>query len=182
MDRNTLLAFFLIALVLLFTPKYMETFGPQSPESDLKKNSAPEQNLGAEKVVGDSLKIARLQTDTKHIKKQQHPEETTIVETPLYVASFSSINGGTIKEFLHKEFLSPDSQLVNTIHRSKSENLIVEIKDLNGDPLPLDGAWELTKKPEKHSHRSPKTLEYKQEVFQTNTLKNHLSFTPTTIL
>ena len=31
MDRNTLLAFFLIALVLLFTPKYMEIFGPQKP-------------------------------------------------------------------------------------------------------------------------------------------------------
>ena len=31
MDRNTLLAFFLIALVLLFTPKYMEIFSPQKP-------------------------------------------------------------------------------------------------------------------------------------------------------
>ena len=82
MDRNTLLAFFLIALVLLFTPKYMETFGPQSTESDFQKNPTPEQNLGAEKVVGDNLKVAQLQTDTKQIKKQQHPEETTIVETP----------------------------------------------------------------------------------------------------
>mgnify|MGYP004295278629 CR=1 FL=1 len=142
----------------------METFGPQSPESDFQKNPTPEQNLGAEKVADGSLKVAQLKTDTKHIKKQQHPEETTIVETPLYVASFSSIGGGTIKEFLHKEFLSPDSQLVNTIHGSKNENLTVKIKDLNGDPLPLDGAWELTKKPETHNHRSPKTLEYRQEI------------------
>ena len=31
MDRNTLLAFFLISLVLIFTPKYMEMVSP-SPE------------------------------------------------------------------------------------------------------------------------------------------------------
>ena len=69
----------------------METFGPQSPESDIQKTPTPKQNLGAEKVVGDSLKIARPLTDTEHIKKQQRPEEITTVETPLYVASFSSI-------------------------------------------------------------------------------------------
>ena len=34
MDRNTLLAFFLIALVLLFTPKYMEIFSPQKPVTE----------------------------------------------------------------------------------------------------------------------------------------------------
>jgi len=156
----------------------METFGPQSPENDFQENSTPEQSLDAEKAVDDSLKIVRQQTDTKHIKKQQHPEETTIVETPLYMASFSSIGGGTIKEFLHKEYLSPDSQLVNTIRGSKSENLIVEIKDLNGDPLPLDGAWELTKRPEKHSHRSPKTLEYKQEVYPNKHIKKSFIFYP----
>ena len=33
MDRNTLLAFFLIALVLLFTPKYMEIFYPPAEET-----------------------------------------------------------------------------------------------------------------------------------------------------
>ena len=31
MDRNTLVAFFLIALVLIFTPKYMEIVSPPSP-------------------------------------------------------------------------------------------------------------------------------------------------------
>ena len=156
----------------------METFGPQSPENDFQENATPEQSLDVELAVDDSLKIVPQQTDTKHIKKQQHPEETTIIETPLYLASFSSKGGGTIKEFLHKEYLSPDSQLVNTIHGSKSENLIVEIKDLNGDPLPLDGAWELTKKPEKHSHRSPKTLEYKQEVYPNKHIKKSFVFYP----
>ena len=50
MDRNTLLAFFLIALVLLFTPKYMETFAPQpttvetTPHENQKENK-PESPL-----------------------------------------------------------------------------------------------------------------------------------------
>ena len=33
MDRNTLLAFFLISLILIFTPKYMELVSPPPPES-----------------------------------------------------------------------------------------------------------------------------------------------------
>ena len=35
MDRNTLLAFFLIAIVLIFTPKYMEMVSPSPQEPPL---------------------------------------------------------------------------------------------------------------------------------------------------
>ena len=96
----------------------------------------------------------------------------------MYTATFSSIAGGTINEFLHKGFLSPDSQLVNTISRSKNKNLIIEIKDLNGDPLSLNGPWELTKKPGKHNLRSPKTLEYLHEVFPNQYIKKTFVFYP----
>ena len=39
MDRNTLLAFFLISLVLVFTPKYMEMVSPP-PDPDEVENSS----------------------------------------------------------------------------------------------------------------------------------------------
>ena len=39
MDRNTLLAFFLISLVLVFTPKYMEMVSPP-PDPDEVNNSS----------------------------------------------------------------------------------------------------------------------------------------------
>ena len=53
MDRNTLLAFFLIALMLLFTPKYMEIFSPQKPVNknesvDLASENQPDSLLTLE--------------------------------------------------------------------------------------------------------------------------------------
>ena len=39
MDRNTLLAFFLISLVLIFTPKYMEMVSPSPEPISAEENS-----------------------------------------------------------------------------------------------------------------------------------------------
>ena len=39
MDRNTLLAFFLISLVLIFTPKYMEMVSPVSEPIGVEESS-----------------------------------------------------------------------------------------------------------------------------------------------
>ena len=69
MDRNTLLAFFLIALVLLFTPKYMEIFAPQpatvetTPHENQKENKLD--TLLATKPQTSQLKNQRKTTKTK---------------------------------------------------------------------------------------------------------------------
>ena len=99
MDRNTLLAFFLIALVLLFTPKYMETFAPQ-PKT---VKTTPQENQKENKP--DSLLITTPQTS--QLKKQskanptnnKHEARTTNIETDLFTAKVSSVNGGSIQDF-----------------------------------------------------------------------------------
>ena len=105
MDRNTLLAFFLIALVLLFTPKYMEVFAPQTTTNeDTSLENLKEDSLGTSSAI-------RTQEPQLAIQKKENPVDNkheakiTSIETDLYTAKVSSINGGSIQSFLLKEFL-----------------------------------------------------------------------------
>ena len=178
MDRNTLLAFFLIALVLLFTPKYMEMFAPQPRANE-------NTSLENQKEVGfDSEPIINAERPRPTLQKKQsslndkHESKMTTVETGLYIANVSSVNGGSIQDFLLKEFLTSDSLEVNTISRNRKNNLEIEIQDLNGDPIPLNGNWKLKRKLNRTDSHLNQTLEYSLEVFKNKFIKKSLSFSP----
>ena len=84
MDRNTLLAFFLIALVLLFTPKYMEIFYPPAEETvesvPLSRNSKnPSENL--EKTNVKSSALIPNQLKTQHDARDEHTTEFFLLLT-----------------------------------------------------------------------------------------------------
>ena len=178
MDRNTLLAFFLIALVLLFTPKYMEIFAPQPTNNE-------NTSLENQKEVGfDNEPIINAERPRPTLQKKQsslndkHESKMTTVETGLYIANVSSVNGGSIQDFLLKEFLTSDSLEVNTISRNRKNNLEIEIQDLNGDPIPLNGNWKLKQKLNRTDSHLNQTLEYSLEVFKNKFIKKSLSFSP----
>ena len=105
MDRNTLLAFFLIALVLLFTPKYIEVFNPQKP---VAKDEAS--NLASEKQI-DSLSTSSNQAvytsepeSFLSFEKANYKQTINEIETDLYIAQVSSYNGGSLQSFYLKTF------------------------------------------------------------------------------
>ena len=115
MDRNTLLAFFLIALVLLFTPKYMELFYPQEEKTNETNQKEPvlpdnikQRNNLPEAEKGDLI--------LKPKPRQNSKEVLTSIETPLYKLLLSSVGGGTVKRFYIKEYLNNDSLPVNIIN------------------------------------------------------------------
>tara|TARA_X000000950_G_scaffold205947_1_gene247745 strand:+ start:1612 stop:3264 length:1653 start_codon:yes stop_codon:yes gene_type:complete len=178
MDRNTLLAFFLIALVLLFTPKYMEIFAPQPATVE---SAAPENQDENKPATPPTTKTQAPQPEKPNKTgpiDNKHETKTTNIETDLFTAKVSSVNGGSIQSFLLKDFLTADSLEVNTISRSKKNNLEIEIKDLNGDPVPLNGNWKLNQEPGRTNLRLNKTLEYSLEVFKDKFIKKSLSFSP----
>ena len=179
MDRNTLLAFFLIALVLLFTPKYMEIFSPQKPVTKDEPSGLESRNQT------DSIPAPRSrstyssgQKDFLPLNKKNYEQTISTVETDLYTAKISSYNGGSIETFLLKEFLSPDSLQVNTIARNKRSNLEIDIQDLNGEPIALDKNWVLIKEPSRLGLSSDNYMEYSLEVFPNKKIKKSLSFFP----
>ena len=178
MDRNTLLAFFLIALVLLFTPKYMEIFSPQPASVESATPENQEENKPATPPATKTQTPQPGKQNKTGSISNKHEAKTTNMETDLFTAKVSSVNGGSIQSFLLKDFLTADSLEVNTISRSKKNNLEIEIKDLNGEPVPLNGNWKLNQEPGRTNLRLNKTLEYSLEVFKGKFIKKSLSFSP----
>ena len=156
----------------------MEIFAPQpailetSPHENQKENKLD--TLLTTKQQASQLKNQSKTTFTHN----KHEAKTTNIETDLFTAKVSSVNGGSIQGFLLKDFLTTDSLEVNTIPRSKKNNLEIEVKDLNGDPLPLNGNWELSKEPIRTNSHLNKDLEYRLEVFKNKFIKKSLSFSP----
>ena len=144
MDRNTLTALLLITLVLILTPYYMEMLSPPAPvvedfvDEEIEQNNQPVEYREYENLSG---KENELITPPKTI------EETTIkVENELYIATISSLSGGSIKSFEIKEHLKYDSGFVNLIAPENIKNLLVSFKDFNGNQIQLDGGWVLQSK------------------------------------
>ena len=106
------------------------------------------------------------------------PEKTTKVETSLYIATVSSIAGGSIKEFFIKEHKTADSNLVNLINPEGAFGPIVEAKDLDGNPLNLSTPWLLDSYEPTRALTEDLTLSYKKEIFNNTFLYKHLTFSP----
>ena len=173
MDRNTLLAFFLIALVLLFTPKYMEIFGPpQTAKENLTTQNTGESQADTLALLNTGAMVNNKTPETTFLKDRENEHIVKTVEMDLYTVKVSSVNGGSIQEFLLKEFLAPDSQEVNTIARNSKSNLLIELQDLNGDPINLGGNWVLVEEPTWSKPGSEQILKYSLEVFLTKRLTN----------
>ena len=181
MDRNTLLAFFLIALVLLFTPKYMEIFSPQKTvtENELVDSKSKNQIDSLPEPRNSSVYNSKPESFLA-LDQKKYEQTISSVETDLYTTKVSSHNGGSIQSFLLNGFLDPDSLQVNTIARNKKKNLEIEIQDLNGNQISLDRNWVLVKEPSRLDLNSNTFLEYSLEVFPNKSIKKSLSFFPDT--
>ena len=125
MDRNTLLAFFLIAIVLIFTPKYMEMFAPspQGPPLPSAEN--------AEDTIRQAPRQDVARRDNETFVSSVNPpsddfwpneEKTITVENELYTAVVSSNGGGSFLSFSFKKYLNQDGQGVNLINGKNKEN------------------------------------------------------------
>ena len=179
MDRNTLLAFFLIALVLLLTPKYMEIFSPQKTLAENELTDLASENQADSLSAFSNKPSSRSEPKTFLVLDKNDYEQTlTEIETNLYTAQISSYNGGSIQSFLLKDFLNPDSLQVNTIAQNKRNNLKVDIQDLNGDQIALDGNWVLISEPNRLNPDSNNLLKYSLEIFPNKKIVKSLSFFP----
>ena len=108
MDRNTLLAFLLISLVLIFTPKYIELVSPApvAPPESLKETpkTDPSETLAKKPVFQEPTYKNKTSLGFSELKQTLVEETTTTVENSLYKAIISSLGGGTIKSFEVKNY------------------------------------------------------------------------------
>ena len=111
MDRRSLLALFLIALVFISTPYYFKLISPEQPNVTKEKvtttpSSAVPTQIGA---------LPKADTPFQNIE-----EKIIFVDTPLYSAEISTYNGGSIKSYKLKNYLGIDSSAVNLISQQNN--------------------------------------------------------------
>ena len=185
MDRNTLLAFFLIAIVLIFTPKYMELVapspqGPPLPAVENSKDSVRQapgkgtQKQDIEPVVSSAKEISGVLWSNE--------EKTITVENELYIAVVSSNGGGSLLSFSFKKYLNKDGQYVNLINGKNKENLSIRFKNLDGENINLFGPWRYNDTFSGGEIYRPRSLEFSIDVFPGKTIVKTLTFYPDSYL
>ena len=145
MDRNTLVAFLLISVVLIFTPKYMDFVSPPPNIEEIEVFSeSNEKPMGVSDILKpDSLLYTGKQKRTEKNNSEAHNETITTIENNLYRATVSSINGGTFTSFVIKNYYKPDSIQVDLLSGLKNDNLLFFIEDLDGKPINVKRSWKL---------------------------------------
>ena len=138
MDRKTLLAFVLIAIVLIFTPWYMDLVAPTRALSDLPVDS--------DKFVSDEILTSPKSDPLPAEKKQQNNVATKniVVENSLYRVALSNKNGGSFSSFELLQYDKFDSTHVNLIDALNRDNMALGFVSLDGDPVLLSDNWDST--------------------------------------
>ena len=180
MDRNTLLAFFLIAMVLIFTPYYMELVSPIPPPSDslhTVKNPSPE--IAAPKEMPA---IPRPETAPDvagaSLPLPGHEEELLYtIDTELYRAQLSSKHGGSLVSFETFNYMDQDSGFLNLINGINSENLVIRYKNIDGQDVDLSAPWSPGRKHFSGAITTPTTFSFFIDVGN-NKIEKSLTFYP----
>ena len=134
MDRNSLLAFLLIAVIIFLMPEYYKLVYPPAPDADTLIVTT---QRNAEELPLPDLDIAIDPSSNK-------PEETAktfTVRTNLYSAEISNINGGSISSFVLHNYALNDSAHVELIDDNNVNNLMVGFRSTDGDDISLSGGW-----------------------------------------
>jgi len=138
MDRKTLLAFALIAIVLIFTPWYMDLVVPSRALSDLPVDS--------DKLVPDEILSSPKANLLPAENKQQNNVATKsiVVENSFYRVALSNKNGGSFSSFELLQYDKFDSTHVNLIDELNRDNMALGFVSLDGDPVLLSDNWDST--------------------------------------
>ena len=185
MDRNTLLAFFLIAIVLIFTPKYMEMVAPSPQEPPLPAAENVEDTIrpapgqeGARREEEPVVSSVSAPSDVLW----SNEEETITVENELYTAVVSSNGGGSFLSFSFKNHLNKDGQGVDLINGKNKENLSIRFKDLDGESFNLFGPWRYDNTFSGGEIYRPQSLEFSIDIFPGKRIVKTLTFYPDSYL
>ncbi|MCK4979475.1 MAG: membrane protein insertase YidC [Candidatus Delongbacteria bacterium] len=137
MDKNTKLAFFLIALVIILFPYFLPKKSPVVVEEQIQEEKVLEKTTEEQvPAVVTNIPVPELKVDSTIIDTYTQPEEKNItIETNLYKAIIST-KGGVIKSWKVKKYQDKidTTKIVDLIYEG-TKNLQAEIFLKNGNSL-----------------------------------------------
>ncbi len=150
MDKKSVLALILIAVIILLLPYYQKIL-----TGDQEIISEPMTKVVDEKVKKDSIitsppaikkdekKVSIEETiskntpenslDVEKLVVQDSTEREIVIENSLMKAVLSNKGGGSLKSFVLKKYKYHDSLLVNLIDKKLNNDLSLKFRDLSGD-------------------------------------------------
>ena len=143
MNRNTLIGFVLIGLVLLFWPTYLDLVFPEKTPSDPAQEKVVSQNTPPAEPEEKNLLKAAEKTAPKEVFVEKKNEESFFyIDTSLFSAVISNKNGGSISSFIIRDHLKASEKEIQLIDKQNDNNLQVSFLNGYGDRVVLDGFWE----------------------------------------
>ena len=170
MDRNSVLAFLLIAIIILLMPEYYKLVYPDAQYSDTtvvitdaplnkqRKGVTPAGELLLQKTVDDQ-------------------DLSFDVETNLYKATISNKNGGSFTFFELNNHALNDSELVNLINDRNQQNLNVSFRSVDGDLITLSSGWKTDNRFDINVFTGSKTVSFYKTINNKKITKD-LTFYP----
>jgi len=170
MDRNSVLAFLLIALIILLMPEYYKLLYPDSGFVD-SSAVVIDNNVPKEKEAKKPVNLI----DLEDIKEEKHSSFN--VETNLYKATVNNKNGGSLTFFELNNYALNDSELVNLVNEKNIENLGLSFRSVDGDIINLSSGWKTENRFDVGVFTSSKTINY-FKVIDGKTITKSLTFYP----
>ncbi|MBT6637683.1 MAG: membrane protein insertase YidC, partial [Candidatus Marinimicrobia bacterium] len=176
MDRKTLLAFSLIAIVLILTPWYMNFVAPQPeavPQDSVSQVGSP--STSEQLKNGESTSLGPIKRRTP-----DNDEKSIVINNGLFTATLSSAGGGSFSSFVLNNYGRFDSTSVNTIDTFNKENLILGFISLDGDNVLLNKNWDLAESSKSISVTGKQRSVLFSTVFDGYLIKKIFTFYPNT--
>ena len=136
MDKKSLLAMLLIAVILITMPMYQEKILGVKPSQEevpeknvsetIKENPVEKENIPLEKIQGSEIVEETITQPTLTIGDSVVKYIT--IETDNYLLELSSKGGGSLKQFILKKYIKYDSSYVNMISEEIQNNLTLSFQ------------------------------------------------------
>jgi YidC/Oxa1 family membrane protein insertase len=136
MDRQSLLAFLLIGIIIVFYPWYMNMVAPVDAD------------VSNEYIIQDNPSAIDI-NDTPKPRSEPSPSKDSSedkifnIKNNLYDLKLSNKNGGSVVSYELYNFSDHSGQLVNLIDEVNSDNLLIGFISTDGDKTLLNNNWSI---------------------------------------
>lgn len=171
MDRQSLLAFLLIGIIIVFYPWYMSLVSPVDV-------SASDEYIVEQKAVVNVEETPQQQKTQTIGNTNFSPLQTINVKTNLYDLTISNKNGGSLTSYSLYSFSDHSDKLVNLMDELNSNNLLLSFISVDGDKITLNHNWSpLSSSRTISVNKGQKSLTFSTK-YQGQTIEKKLTFYP----